>query len=50
MNVDAAFNVGSTTDSRGIVEEVKVACRAEPSLSLAQASYQTYQRLRAERR
>ena len=49
MNADA-FKVGSTSDARGIVGEVKLVCQAQPSTTLATATYETYQRLKAERR
>lgn len=42
--------VGSSTDSRGIVGEVALACRNHPSVSLFQTEKEVYDRMKGEGR
>lgn len=45
-NSALGLSVGETAGTDGIVEEVRLLCRAEPSLPLASATLRTYDRLR----
>jgi hypothetical protein len=42
--------VGSTTDTLGIIAEVKLVCEAEPSKSLLNAADEVYRRMQSDRR
>ncbi|MDP3406593.1 MAG: hypothetical protein Q8S03_18030 [Brevundimonas sp.] len=55
-NIEASFagrefaQVGHSTDSAGIVGEVRLVCQASPSKSLAGATIETFNRFKAENR
>jgi hypothetical protein len=44
-NVEGANGVGSTTDADGILEEVRLICKAEPSRPMIDAVDEVYKRL-----
>jgi hypothetical protein len=43
-NIDGARTIGHTTDQNGIIAEVRLACEAEPALSLVGAASRVYKR------
>ncbi|MBA3510396.1 hypothetical protein [Sphingomonas sp.] len=50
LNVGRGLAVGSTTDSNGILREVKLDCQKTPSATLHHSAHQTYNRMRANKR
>ena len=47
---EAATSVGSSTDADGIIEEVRLLCRREPSLAIYTATANAYAKLRDAKR
>lgn len=49
-NSGLTAEVGHTTDGAGIIEEVRLVCRAEPSLGLGAATFRVWETMRASGR
>ena len=50
LNAYANADVGHTTDARGIIAEVELRCRENPSEKLVIATFETHERLMRLRR
>lgn len=48
MNTATASQVGRSTDTKGVLGEVKLYCDAHPSATITEATTVTYQRLKSE--
>lgn len=45
-NSGLGLSVGETTDGNGIIEEVRLVCRAQPSRHIAEATFEVWEKMR----
>lgn len=50
LQLSESTSVGKSTDAYGIIAEVKLVCKNKPSISIINATIETYQRLKREGR